>query len=168
MKFNPMATNYNLLNMKPIILFYYSPFIHKSSIFYIVIQIYQYYKSLQQGGGEMPLFVYYWSIIHEIYWNLDMINLLIDISDNLNHNTKYWSNRSPLQEINSSPSAPHSTELKYGEKTWDARKKKPNLRCPRDSIYCTYNLWLHLISFKYLSGLSKHQLGWESLTLEIG
>ena len=50
MKFEPMATNYHLMNIKLIILFNYIQFIHKSSIFYIFIQIYQYYKSLQQGG----------------------------------------------------------------------------------------------------------------------
>ena len=39
MKFDPMAKNSKLLNMKPIIYINYSPFIHKSSIFYTSIQI---------------------------------------------------------------------------------------------------------------------------------
>ena len=54
-----MEKNYNLMNIKNLIFFNYIPFVHKSSIFYTDIQIYQYYKSLQQGDGEMALFLYY-------------------------------------------------------------------------------------------------------------
>ena len=125
-------------------------------------------KSLQQGIGEMALFLQYWTIIHEISWNLDLRYLLNLNTYNLNHNTKYLSKRISLKDMNSSPSAPHSIELKYGEKTSDERKNKMNLICPQYAIYFTYNLWIHWISLKYLIGLSKHQLGWESFTLEIG
>ena len=61
-----MEKNSHLLNMKPLILFNKIPFIHKSSIFYTSIRIHQDCKSLQQGIGEMTLFLQYWKIIHEI------------------------------------------------------------------------------------------------------
>ena len=132
------------------------------------IRFHQDCKSLQQGIGEMALFLQYWTIIHEISRNLDLRDLWTLNKYNLNNNTKYWSKRISLKEINISPSAPHSIELKYGEKIWDERKNKMNLIFTGATISCTCNLWLHWISLKYLSGISKHQLGWESFTLEIG
>ena len=117
MKLNPMETNYPLMNMKAIIYFNYSPFIHKSSIFYTYIRIHKDYKSLQQGSGEMELFLNYWEIIHGISCPFNLIDLWTFIEDNLHQNTKYWSKKSSLKEMNSQPSVPHSIELKYGEKT---------------------------------------------------
>ena len=137
-------------------------------MFHTYIWFHQDWKSLQQGIGEMALFLQYWTIIHEIYWHFDLRDLWTWNTENLYQNTKYWSKIISLKEMNISSSAPHSIELKYGEKTWDERKNKLNLICTQVSIDCPCNLWLHWRSLKYLSGLSKHQLGWESFTLEIG
>ena len=73
MKFDPMATNSQLMKMKPMIYFKKSPFIHKSSIIYTSIRIHQYYKSLQQGSGEMELFLHCLTFVHEIFWYLHLI-----------------------------------------------------------------------------------------------
>ena len=115
----------------------------------------------------MALFLQYWTIIHEIYCNLDLRYLLNWNKNNLYQNTKYWSKRISFKEMNSSPSAPHSIEVKYVEKTWDGRKNKMKLICPWSILDCTCKLWFHWISLKYLSGLSKNQLGWESLPLKL-
>ena len=58
--------------MKHIIYFNYISFIHKSSIVYTSIRFHQDCKSLQQGIGEMALFLQYWTIIHEISWIFDL------------------------------------------------------------------------------------------------
>ena len=154
--------------MKPIVDINYSSFIHKLSMVHIFIWFHQDCKSLQQGIGEMELFLQYWTIIHEIYWPLNLKYFWNLKKYNLHHNIKYWSKIISLKEMNSSPSVSHSIELKYGKKTWDERKKKLNLIFTKASVNWTCNLWIHLNSFKYLSGLSKHQLGWESFTHEIG
>ena len=80
MKFDPMATNYQLMNMKPIVYINYISFIYKSSMVHTYIRVHQDCKSLQQGIGEMALFLQYWTIIHEISWNLylrDLWNLYL-------------------------------------------------------------------------------------------
>ena len=117
MKLDPMAKNSQLLNMKPILDINDSSFTHKSSMFHTYIQFHQDFKSLQQGIGEMALFLQYWTTIHDISWNLDLIDLLNLNKNHLHQNKKYWIKRSSLKEMNISPSAPHSIELKYGEKT---------------------------------------------------
>ena len=66
MKFDPMAKNSQLLNMKHILYINFTSFIHKSSILHTYIRFYQVCRSLQQGIGEMALFLQYWTIIHEI------------------------------------------------------------------------------------------------------
>ena len=71
-----------------IIWFNDSPFIHKLSIFYISIRNHQDYKSLQQGSGEMALFLHYWAIIHEISWPLNLRYLWTWNKNNLHQNTK--------------------------------------------------------------------------------
>ena len=121
MKFDPMATNSRLLNMKPLISFNYSPSIHKSSIFYTSIQIYQYYKSLQQGGGETAMFLYYWSIIHKVICPFDMINLWIEREYYLNNNKKLWIKRISLKNINGSPKCAslHRAEIWWKNVRWE-------------------------------------------------
>ena len=79
MKFDPMDTNSQLLNMKSILYINYSSLTHKSSMVHTYIQFHQDCKSLQQGIGEMELFLQYWTIIHEIYWNFDLINYELEI-----------------------------------------------------------------------------------------
>ena len=132
------------------------------------IQFHQDCKSLQQGIGEMTLFLKYWKIIHEISWDLDLRYLWNLNTKHLHQNKKYMIKIISLKDMNISPSAPHSIELKYGEKTWDERKNKMRLICPWNTVDFTCKLWIHWISMNYLNFLSKHQLGWGSFTLEIG
>ena len=72
MKFDPMANNYQLMNIKPILDINYISFIHKSSMVHTYIRFHQDCKSLQQGIGEMALFLQYWTMIDEIYWPFDL------------------------------------------------------------------------------------------------
>ena len=87
MKFDPMDTNSKLMNMKPIVYINDSSFTHKSLMVHTYIQFYEDCKSLQQGIGEMALFLQYWTITHDIYWPLDMIAILNLNKYHLNHNT---------------------------------------------------------------------------------
>ena len=75
MKFDPMATNSQLLNMKPIVDINYNSLIHKSSMVHTYIRFHQDCKSLQQGIVEMSMFIPNWKIIHEISWIFNLIDL---------------------------------------------------------------------------------------------
>ena len=68
MKLNKITPNYYVLNIKIISSINNNPFIHKSSVVHLSIQIYQHYIGSQQGSGEMELFLHCLTFIHEIFW----------------------------------------------------------------------------------------------------
>ena len=72
MKLNKITPNFYELNIKIIKSINKIPFIHKTSVFYLSIQIHQHYIGSQQGSGEMAPFLHCLTFLHEIFQYFDL------------------------------------------------------------------------------------------------